>query len=104
MLWNIGDTNMDTFKSKIYYINTNDERHRLYIPSSVAKNEKYPLRSNKQIKGAIIDKAVVFFNEEDEEDLLTILNRGTTTTPSYEQLAKKEFSDEPDDYGDPSQW
>ena len=93
-----GDMMEKSHDSSMYFPIKNGDTHYLLVRKQLANSENYPLRNNKVIKSKVIGKAVVFFNQEDEDNLLKMLNSSSEST--FEQLIK----DELEDYGDPSKW
>lgn len=83
----------------MHFTGKNRDSHYLLVRAGLSRTENYPLRPNKIIKSKVIGKAVVFFNEDDEDDLLKQLN-DKNSAPTFNKLIK----DEIEDYGDPSNW
>nr|URC17163.1 MAG: hypothetical protein [Lokiarchaeota virus Ratatoskr Meg22_1012] len=83
---------LKTFESKLYFHNKHSDMHYLKVSTALAREEDYPFRPNKKIKNVIVGKALVFYNEDDEEELLKQIN--DNSTPTFKELIKKEQNNE----------
>ena len=81
------------FDSKMYFPKKNSDTHYLHVRSQMAREKDYPLKTNSNIKSAIVGNMVVFFNEGEEEHI-----------PTDVELIKQELRDEEYDPNDPMTW
>ena len=85
-----------SYKSRMFWSNRGSNMHYLKIPADLAIDENYPFKSDSKIKVVTDGKRIIFYDEDDEEDLLDEINH-SGTAPSFKDLIKKEIKPDEDD-------
>ena len=72
-----------SYKSRTFWSNKGSDMHYLKVPADLARDENYPFKSDSKIKVTADGKRIIFYNEEDEKDLLDeITNSGIAPSVS----------------------